>query len=147
MFKFTLESALKAKKQGKLHPWVLNYLKSEGNNKKLAKVLKEEKYIWLDLFEYPLDKLKRVMGFESIMKFREPRDKWEERIKHFVKCITNNESLSPIIATDFWGEIHISDGTHRFEALKKTGYKNYWTIFYIKSEKNKQKILKIISQV
>ncbi|NQU84110.1 MAG: ParB N-terminal domain-containing protein [Parcubacteria group bacterium] len=146
MYKFTLESALKAKEQKKLHQWVINYLNDEGKNESLSKTLKKKEDCLLDLFEYPLDKLKRAMGYEKDMKFREDRNKWERRIRHFIKCIKNGETLPPIIATDFWDEIHISDGTHRSEALKRAGYKKYWTIFYIKDESNKQEVLNNISQ-
>lgn len=147
MFTFTLESALKAKKQGKLHQWILKYLNSEGNNKKLAKVLKEEEYFWSDMLEYPLDKLKRVMGYEKGMKFRESREKWEKRISFLTNCLKKGESFAPLIATDFWGDIHLSDGTHRFEALKKSGYEKYWTIFYIKNRDNKKVVKNNISLV
>ncbi len=147
MYKFTLKSALKAKEQEKLHQWVINYLNNEGRNEKLSKVLKEESNIWMDIVEYPLDKLKRVMGPEKEMIFRESLKKWEGRINHFIKCIKNNEVLPPIIATDYWDEIHICDGTHRYEALKRIGCKEFWTIFYIKNENNKQEVLSNISQI
>ena len=144
MFKYTLDSALTAKEEGKLHLWVLDYLNSEGNNKKLGKILKEEKYIWSDLVEYPLDKLERVMGYEEGMIFREDRDIWEKRILYFTKCLKKGESFTPLISADYWGGIHIADGTHRFEALKKSGFKKYWTIFYLKGENNKQEVIKSI---
>lgn len=147
LLKYNLNSALKAKEKGKLHQWVLGYLNSEGNNKKLGKVLKEEKYIWSDLIEYPLDKLKRVMGYEKDMIFRENRDKWEKRILYFTKCLKRGESFTPLISSDYWGEIHLADGTHRFEALKKSGFNKYWTIFYIKEENNKQEVLDSASLV
>lgn len=147
MYKFTLESALKAKDQGKLHQWAINYLNDEGKNEKLSKILKEENNIWTDIIEYPLDKLKRVMGPEKEMIFHENLKKWEKRIDHFIECIKNGEALPPIIATDYWDEIHISDGTHRYEALRRTGCKKYWTIFFIKNENNKQKVLNNISQI
>lgn len=147
MYKFTLESALKAKGQGKLHQWVINYLNDEGKNEKLSKILKEESNIWMDIVEYPLDKLERVMGPEKEMVFRESPKKWEKRINHFMECIKNGEALPPIMATDYWNEIHICDGTHRYEALKRTGYKKYWTIFYIKNENNKQEVLNNVSQI
>lgn len=147
MSKYSLDSSLEARKQGKLHQWVLDYLNSEGNNRNLAKILKEEKYIWSDMFEYPLDKLKRVMGYEKGMKFREARSKWEKRVSYLVKCLEKNESLVPLISTDYWDDIHLADGAHRFEALKKTGHKKYWTIFYVKNENNKREVLSNISKV
>ena len=147
MLKYTLDSALRAKEKGKLHQWVLDYLNSEGNNKKLEKILKEEKYIWSDLIEYPLNKLERVMGFEKGMKFQENRDKWEKRILYFKKCLKKGESFAPLISADYWGGIHIADGTHRFEALKKSGFNKYWTIFYIRDRNHKQEILNNTSSV
>ncbi len=139
---YTLDSALRAKKEGKLHQWVLDYLNSEGKNKKLGKILKEEEYIWSDLVEYPLDKLERVMGFEKDMIFKESRDKWEKRILYFTNCLKKGESFAPLISADYWGGIHIADGAHRFEALKRLGFRNYWTIFYIREESNKQEVIK-----
>ena len=147
MFKFTLESAIEAKNQRRLHQWVIKYLNDEGDNKKLSKILTEEKYIWMDLVKYPLNQLKRVMGPEKGMLFQENLRKWNRRVEHFIRCINKEELLPPIIATDFWNGVHISDGTHRFEALKKTGHKKYWTIFYVKNENNKQGVLSNISKV
>jgi len=147
MSKFTLESAIEAKNKRGLHQWVIEYLNDEGSNKKLSKILTEEKYIWMDLVEYPLNQLKRVMGPEKKMLFHEDFKKWDRRIEHFIRCINKGELLPPIIATDFWNGVHISDGTHRFEALKKTGHKKYWTIFYVKNENNKQGVLSNISKV
>lgn len=137
MSKFTLESAQKAQQEQKLHQWVIEYLNSEGNNTKLAKILNEEQCIWIDLVEYPLDRLSRVMGPEENMVFREKQETWKKRIEYFVNRLNDGEVFSPIIATDIWDSIHIADGTHRFEALKKTGHTKYWTIFFIKDAKNK----------
>lgn len=43
--KFTLESALKAKKEANLEEWVQQYLRDEGHNVKLANILKENEII------------------------------------------------------------------------------------------------------
>lgn len=142
--KFTLESALKAKKEASLEEWVQQYLRDEGHNIKLANILQENEIIWVDLIEYNLDKLKRAMGPEDDMLFKEEKEKWEERINNFAILIKGGFSPSPIIATDLWDDISISDGTHRFEALKKTGFKKYWVIFFTKNPISKQKILENI---
>ncbi|MFV1917716.1 MAG: hypothetical protein ACC618_04540 [Patescibacteria group bacterium] len=81
------------------------------------------------------------MGFEKGMKFREDRNKREKRILYLTECLKKGESFAPLIATDFWDDIHLADGTHRFEALKKSGLSKYWTIFYIRDENNKQEVL------
>ncbi|MDO8571042.1 MAG: hypothetical protein Q7R97_05680 [Candidatus Daviesbacteria bacterium] len=139
--KFTLESALKARKEANLEEWVQQYLRDEGHNIKLADILRENKIVWVDLIKYNLDKLKRAMGPEEEMPFKEEKEKWEERIENFSVLIKGGFTPPPIIATDFWDDISISDGTHRFEALKQTGHKKYWVIFFIKNSISKQKIL------
>lgn len=139
--KFTLESALKAKKEANLEEWVQQYLRDEGHNIKLADILRENKIVWADLIEYNLDKLNRAMGPEEEMPFREEKEKWEERINNFYILIKKGFTPPPIIATDLWDDIFISDGTHRFEALKKNGINKYWVIFFIKNPISKQKIL------
>jgi len=138
---FTLADCLKAKQQNKLHEWVITYLNSDGNNKKLAKYIDESNYIYADILEYPLHKLKRAMGPEKTMPFKESIDKWENRINAFAESISSGLVVPPLIATDFWDTVHIADGTHRFEALKLLGYKKYWTIFFIKDPINKENIL------
>ena len=144
MLTYTLNSALRAKEEGNLHQWVLDYLNSEGNSKKLGKILKEEKHIWSDLINYPLDKLERVMGFEEGMIFQEDRDIWEKRVLYFTNCLKKGETFAPLISADYWRGIHLADGAHRFEALKKSGFNKYWTIFYIREENNKHEVLKDI---
>ncbi len=80
---FTLDSALQASKNNKLHEWTVNYLENEGNNKKLAQHLNDINYLYLFMTEYPLDKLKRAMGPEENMPFRESEQEWEDRVSAF----------------------------------------------------------------
>jgi hypothetical protein len=139
--KFTLESALAAKQNNTLKLWVQNFLRDEGKNTKLADVLKANKKVWADLVEYDLLKLVRVMGPEKEMVFQEDQKKWEHRINTFTDLIKDGYKPAPLIVTDIWGDLHISDGTHRFEALKKAEIKKYWTIFYLKNPNNIRIIL------
>jgi hypothetical protein len=143
--KFTLENALQAKKNNTLELWVQNFLRDEGDNPKLAAVLKEDRKVWVDLVEYNLSKLVRAMGPEKEMIFHEDQEKWEQRIDTFVDLIKSGFKPAPLIVTDLWGDFHISDGTHRFEALKKAGIQKYWTIFYLENPNNVQIILDNIS--
>lgn len=138
---FTLESALIAKENNTLNVWVQDFLKGEGKNPKLADVLKKRKNVHIDLIEYNLSKLVRVMGPEKKMTFNEDQNKWKKRINDFVKLIKEGYKPVPLIVTDFWGDYHISDGTHRFEALKKMGINKYWIIFCLEKSNNIKTIL------
>jgi hypothetical protein len=139
--KFTLENALLARENNTLKLWVQYFLRDEGKNPKLANVLKANKKVWVDLVEYNLLKLVRVMGPEKEMVFHEDQKKWEQRINTFVDIIKDGYKPAPLIVTDIWGDFHISDGTHRFEALKKAGIKEYWTIFCLENPNNVQIVL------
>jgi hypothetical protein len=143
--KFTLKNALQAKKNNTLELWVQNFLRGEGENLKLADVLKEDRKIWVDLVQYDLSKLLRITGPEKEMTFREDQKKWEQRVNAFVELIKNGYESVPLIVTDLWGDFHISDGNHRAEALKRTGVQKYWTIFYLENPDNAKIILDNIS--
>jgi hypothetical protein len=142
-YKYTLESAFIANKEDKLCAWLIDFLVKEGNNPKLAKILQDEKPNWIGLVEYDLNKLKRVMGPEPEMVFHESEEAWQQRINKFVELISNGLKPCPIIASDYWNEILICDGTHRFEALKKVGITKYWTIFFLRNIRNKDVIFNI----
>ena len=93
----------------------------EGKNPKLAEVFKKRKNVYIDLIEYDLSKLVRIMGSEKGMTFCEDQKMQKRRIDNFVKLIKEGYKPVPLIVMDFWGDYHISDGTHRFEALKTIG--------------------------
>jgi len=66
-----LESALLAKEKNTLMVWIQNFLMGEGKNPKLAEVFKKRKNVYIDLIEYDLSKLVRIMGSEKGMTFCE----------------------------------------------------------------------------
>jgi hypothetical protein len=142
---FTLKNALQAKKNNTLEIWIQNFLRGEGENIKLAAVLEKNRKIWVDLIEYDLSKLTRITGPEKEMTFREDQEKWDKRVNNFVELIKNGYESVPLIVTDLWGNFHISDGNHRFEALKRTGVQKYWTIFCLENPDNVKIVLDNVS--
>ena len=140
-YQFTLESAIIADKNNKLYEWLQDFLRSEGKNPKLADIITNERPVWIGLIEYDLNKLKRAMGPEPEMVFIEEKEKWDKRINNFVQLLKNGLKPCPIIASDYWDDIQICDGTHRFEALKLVGVKKYWTIFFVRDLNNRKAII------
>lgn len=128
--KWTVESAQKADEQGKLREWLIEYLKNEGDNLKLAEAIEElTKTMTLEpLKMMSLDKMKIMVGPpESKRKWTDKN--WETNTQKFIKLIQDGWSPPPIILTDYWGEKHaITDGNHRYEAMRQLGYKEYWAI-------------------
>lgn len=131
-YKYTLASALEADKNEELFQWAQDYLRGEGWNSGLADHLIEEKPSITKLIEFPLNKLKRIMGPEQGMNFVEASDVWEKRVSNLVEIIKGGKEIPPLIVTDFWKPFELSDGSHRHEALIRSGYDKYWTIFFFK---------------
>ncbi|MFA7301284.1 MAG: ParB N-terminal domain-containing protein [Candidatus Shapirobacteria bacterium] len=135
---FTLENAFDKNKTGDLKQWTIDYLMTEGNNTKLAESLDKNIIISVVLVEFPLDKLKRIVGPEPEMLFLESSEKWEKRVESLVDALKNNAKFPPLIVTDIWDNFTIADGGHRYEALKRCGIEKYWTIFlFTKNESQK----------
>ncbi len=135
-YKFNLNSAILANKNNTLLHWVNDFLNGEGRNHYLADIIKDEKLSIIKLVEFPISKLKRNMGPEENMKFSESSEKWEERVEDLIKKIKEGKEFPPLIVTDFWSPLTISDGSHRHEAFLRSGYNMYWTIFLFKDEKS-----------
>jgi len=129
MFAFSLDQIFKAKENDNLKSWVIDFLAGDGNNRKLANTIRDTTPIQVELIEYPLIELIRIAGPEENMKFREDKTVWEKRVQSFQESLNKGCELPPLIVTNFWNDLHISDGAHRHEALIRNGTKKYWTIF------------------
>ena len=137
-YRYTLESALRAHKKGQLFQWTQDYLHGEGQNRKLAEHLTEKRPASIELVEFPLSKLKRVMGPEKGMAFTESEELWEKRVNQLIRRVKEGQRFPPLIVTDLWKDLEISDGSHRQEALLRCGYKKYWTAFFFYKKTSKK---------
>ena len=134
---FTIENFIKAKEKGELKNFTIEFLLGEGKNHHLAEFLDKTETVWVDLVEFPLKALRREMGHKDEgLIFSEEKDIWDKRIQSFVKDISNGYIPPPLIATDFWNDVHLADGAHRHEALLMAGKNKHWVIFFIKDGSN-----------
>lgn len=134
---FTLQEAINANKQNSLEQWTQEYLRSVGRNSQLADHLINHGPLTVELVQFSLQKLTRIMGPEEGMLFFETAQKWEKRVKDLMIKIEKGESLAPLIVTDFWEPNQISDGSHRHEAFLRLGIKEYWVSFFKKKSDSK----------
>ncbi len=137
MTSFTIESAQKALKSGKLKDWVHELLLSEKSFE-LADKIATEKIVALEMLYFPLALLNKIQGPEENVIHRQAPDVWEDKVKKLAEHVEGGHSLAPLIVTDFWNYFEIADGNHRHEALERKGVKSYWTIFFIKHEKGRK---------
>jgi hypothetical protein len=140
-FEFELTNAIVAKENDKILEWTLEYLQSHKRNKVVVEDIQKRKIVKMLLIEYPLKQLQRTMGRLNGEAETESVQKWVDRVKVFEDGIKDNRLPAPIIATDFWQKLHVVDGNHRHEALLKSGYKKYWTIFLLENPDSEKKVL------
>ena len=131
---FTVESALLAQKEGLISDWVQALLHCEDSDK-LAKSLAEFKPVAMEIYDFPLLKLKRIDGPEEKIEQRLSPDIWEAQVSLLTNKIKEGFRPAPLIVTDYWNYFEIADGNHRHEALLRNGITSYWTIFLIKNKK------------
>ncbi len=133
MTNFSLLSAFEVSKNGGLKNWAISYLNSEGNNRSLASIIQDTECRSVELIEAPLDDLVRICGPEKEMIFWEAAHIWESRLITLQQAIREGAELPPLIVTNFWGSLQVSDGAHRLEALKRNGISKYWAIIFEKN--------------
>lgn len=141
-YKITIQHAIEAEKRGHLREWVLDYLDGEGNNSRLAYELRKRQTAQVLLKKHSLKPLKRVMGPEPSMIWREDEKEWNMRVENIKEHINNTATIPPLICTDFWDGIHISDGNHRQQALLDKGFNEYWVIFFLLDKNNMERLKK-----
>lgn len=140
--KSELKSAITAGKNNKILEWTIAFLQKEIRNKKLVEDIQERNVIKTEIIEYPLSVLTRVSGLQNDETVTESLTKWVKRVEEIELEISNKHLPPPIIATDFWQELEIADGSHRHEALLKQGFTKYWTIFLFIDPKSAKKMHK-----
>lgn len=84
-----------------------------------------------------LSKLSRITGPEKNMLWPEAKKAFDQRVNRFIKLIKDGWTSPPLIISHRpSGPYNIVDGNHRFEALKKLGYKNYSCFLWLKPKQN-----------
>ncbi len=115
--------------------WVYQFLTTTGSNKKLAEIMNEKGH-WMGPIEIPLKNLKRCCGPEKEMKFYQPKEKFNRKVKKMIKSLKKGWKPAPLIVWYQDKELSIADGAHRTEALKKIKFKKYPTLIWFKDKEN-----------
>lgn len=123
----TLESALEAEN---IEKWVHEFLTTVGNNVSFSDGLKLEKRTFKGPIKMPLSAFKRCCGPESDMPFYEARENFERRVCGMMDHMKKGWSMPPLILKHDEDGYELSDGNHRYEALKRSGIKAYWVILW-----------------
>jgi len=129
---WTVEAAQIAAKNGQLRQWVIDFLDSPaGKNSKFAEDLrKNPSWVFDAPIKFPLQELTPISGQpEDNRLFHDSH--WDDNVSAMVEAIASGWCPPPLIVTSNLGIPNgISDGNHRWSALRETGHTEYWTIFY-----------------
>jgi len=132
MKNYTLQDFLDIKDSPiQLKELTIDFLNKEGNNKKLAEIISDRDDVEVKLDKVKLSVLKREMGpVEENLIFSEDKEKWDRRVESFAKDIKGGYEPLPLILTNFWTKLDLSDGSHRHAALERLNVGEYWTVSF-----------------
>lgn len=126
-FDDSLVSARRAADKGEVGAWLQEFLHGSGANEGLAGILLVFRRAFVGPVEVPLDKL-LVGGFGDY-------DTADSRAKVEAMCAALQDGWQPpplILAGDYQAtRWHVSDGGHRLQALRRTGFVHYDAIFHV----------------
>ena len=129
----TLKSAIEYTDKGKAKEWMSKFLIST-NNEHFAK--KIQKGFFIGLVKLKLSDLVRCCGPEGNMKFHEDKSKFNKKNLEMAVEIKKGWDVPPLIIWFLDKKYSIADGCHRFEALKRCEYKEYWCFIWFKDKKD-----------
>ncbi|HLY28109.1 MAG TPA: ParB N-terminal domain-containing protein [Aggregatilineales bacterium] len=134
-FDFSPEEAVRYTVAGRLEEWIHAFLTSAGANIALSEGLKLQKRWWIGPVYCSLSSVQRICGPEENMAYKEPPDSFERRVTTMVKSLQEGWQAPPLIVEYGQdGKMSVRDGSHRHEALVRSGQRVYWAIFWCNSE-------------
>lgn len=128
--RFTVEEAISFSKHGCIEEWVHTFLKTTGDNVPFSEGLKLQRRYWAGPVLIPLNQLKRCCGPEEDMEFRVSADHWDKKIASFRDLIRNGWEYAPLIVQIAQDRLIVSDGNHRYEALRTLNHEDCWVILW-----------------
>ena len=125
---FTVDNTKIYEKKGVLLKKLVEFLEGEGNNLKLAEIMKSKGTLHSKKLDF--SELIRIAGPEENMKYKIDQRIFEEKINKMVESINKGWEPAPLIVWDTIEGLTIADGSHRIEALRKLGFKSYLCIIW-----------------
>ncbi len=127
---YTLDSAREAASQDRLGDWVVEFLASDGSdNAALGAELTRRHRHWLGPLRLPLDELNRFVGPEGDPVLVEVDDDyWDSRVTDMADKIDDGFVPAPLVVSFQGGRLHLEDGNHRVESLRRSGRAEGWAV-------------------
>jgi hypothetical protein len=124
----TLASAQKAHRAGELAAWCQLWLRGEGGNLGLAEPLRDRDDDVYVLAELDLGDVCPITGPEEDFDWPEPPDQFERQVEGMVESLQAGWDAPPLFV--HMHTLRLVDGSHRREALLRTGSRTYWAVMW-----------------
>lgn len=142
---YTTKDALKFAEDKKLESWIDDFLRNEGDNVPLADGLQMSKRYYIGPVTVNLDMFDRISGPEDHMEFRVTEESFEMNILNIQARLKNGWDMPPFLVQYADDKFVLSDGNHRHEALKRSGYIVYSAIFWCSTNEEYEELKKILA--
>lgn len=134
--KFTTKIALEYYNQDKIEEWIHKFLCDEGHNLGLSQGLKIEKRYFMKPVKLPLNIVERCCGPEENIEYKVSKDSFEKRVGNIQKRLSENWDMPPLFVNYDKGNFKLNDGNHRYEALIRDGFSDYYMIIWITAKED-----------
>ena len=124
----TLASAQKAHRAGELAAWCQTWLRGEGGSVGLADPLRarvDDVYV---LAEVDLGNIYPITGPQEDFDWPEPPEQFERQVEAMVQSLRAGWDAPPLFV--HMHTLRLVDGSHRREALLRTGCRTYWAVMW-----------------
>ncbi len=139
----SVDAARRAAEDGQLDEWVAEFLASEGSdNAELCEQLEHRVQHWTGPVKVQLDQLKRLAGPPGDPVVVEVDDDyWDERVADLADKIDHGMEPPPLIVRVADDGLHLEDGNHRVEGLRRSGATDAWAVVGAATDQHMQRFL------
>ena len=127
---FTVDAARRAAERDELNAWVGRFLASPGSdNAELGHALTHPPRTCIGPVRLPLDQLNRLAGPPDHPVLVEvDEDDWRDDVDDLEDKVEDGWEPPPMVVTYRDDELHLEDGNHRAEGLRRAGETEAWAV-------------------
>jgi hypothetical protein len=146
---FTVETARRAAQRGELADLVARFLASTGSdNAPLAHALSHPPRTWIGPVRLPLDQLNRLAGPpEHPVVQPLDEDEWRDDVDDLADMFEQGVDPPPMVVTYRDDQLHLEDGNHRVEGLRRAGEDAAWSVVSFESPEERDRFLERAGQL
>ena len=140
---FTVDTARRAAERDDLNDWVARFLASPGSdNPELAYGLTHPPRSWIGPVRLPLDQLNRLAGPpDHPVLVPVDEDDWRDDVDDLEDKVEDGWEPPPMVVSFRDNELHLEDGNHRVEGMRRAGEDEVWAVVNFESDEERDRFL------